>query len=356
MKKLVFKSGSLFTSKATILVNPVNTVGVMGAGLAKTFKNKYPENFEKYKEYCKEHNTVSRYHGFAHEENGQIIYNLATKEDWRGLSTLGYVRRGLFHLVNWLNNYPYRDNIKSIAIPPLGCGLGGLEQVKVLHLIIHFLREVKYDITIYAYGFKDVPTFVKSHMLRYNLAPRQNRRFAGVGSRETPASEEFRINALCRALLLRGYTLGTGDATGADEMFYNSYPPSRAERFAPFGKKNYKLNSIVVPPETVAYDIAEKLAAKYHPGWRWMKQQSHRELHIRNGYQLLGENLDNPVEFMICWTRDGTESKTGKKSGGTGQAIRLAEALGIQVFNLNTPDVVARLTKYLGTRRSLLSF
>ncbi len=54
----------------------------------------------------------------------------------------------------------------------------------------------------------------------------------------------------------------------------------------------------------------------------------------RNCYQVLGEDLSTPVDFVVCWTPDGAESETSRKTGGTGQAIRIAADLGIRVYNL----------------------
>lgn len=67
-------------------------------------------------------------------------------------------------------------------------------------------------------------------------------------------------------------------------------------------------------------------------GWMFMS---------RNVYQVLGPNLDDPVEFIICWTKDG------KASGGTGQAIRIANDYGVPVFNLKNVNASADLTTYL---------
>jgi hypothetical protein len=75
-------------------------------------------------------------------------------------------------------------------------------------------------------------------------------------------------------------------------------------------------------PSPAAYEIAKK----YHPGW-WSLPAAAKTLHARNAHIILGDGLDDPVKFVSCWT------KSGRVTGGTGQAIRMAEALGIPVFN-----------------------
>ena len=140
MINLEFKSGSIFSSKAKMIVNPVNTVGVMGAGLALEFKRKFPLNYKAYQKHCTKFRTVKTFKLFIFDENQRRIVNLPTKEDYRQPSKLAYLRRGLNHLLNYLNDHPSRDEVESIAIPPIGAGLGGLEQVQSLFQIYFQLQ------------------------------------------------------------------------------------------------------------------------------------------------------------------------------------------------------------------------
>jgi hypothetical protein len=80
---------------------------------------------------------------------------------------------------------------------------------------------------------------------------------------------------------------------------------------------------------------------KYHPAWLRLPT-GHKLLHARNGYIVLGKQLNVPVEFVICWTRGGSAK------GGTGQAIRIARGQGIPVLDLGYPDVLNRALKWLG--------
>jgi len=122
--QLTYSTDSIFESGATAIVNPVNCVGVMGGGLAKAFAERYPLMLMDYEEYCNRDllrpGMVHSYYSNLEEE--PIILNLPTKDDWRDPSTYEYVRSGLVAMATYLNRF----NIDSVAVPALGCGLGGL--------------------------------------------------------------------------------------------------------------------------------------------------------------------------------------------------------------------------------------
>lgn len=117
-----FVSGNIFNSKALALVNPVNCDGVMGKGLALTFKQKYPDNFEAYAKACRSGElTIGRI--FPYQlDSGRYILNFPTKNRWQDPSRIEYIESGLADLVLFAR----KNNIQSLAVPPLGCGLGGL--------------------------------------------------------------------------------------------------------------------------------------------------------------------------------------------------------------------------------------
>ncbi len=116
------------------IVNTVNCVGVMGKGIALQFKNKWPLNFAQYAAACKA-KEVRPGSMFVHDSGGLVkpnyIINFPTKDHWRGSSKLKFIEDGLVDLVRQIK----RLSIKSIAIPPLGCGNGGLEWSVVKPLI-----------------------------------------------------------------------------------------------------------------------------------------------------------------------------------------------------------------------------
>lgn len=116
------------------IVNTVNCVGVMGKGIALQFRNKWPENFLAYAEACKA-KQVRPGRMFVFDSGALVkpnfIINFPTKDHWRGKSRIEFIRDGLVDLVAQIR----RLGIRSIAIPPLGCGNGGLEWTEVRPLI-----------------------------------------------------------------------------------------------------------------------------------------------------------------------------------------------------------------------------
>lgn len=118
--------GDIFEADADALVNPVNCVGVMGKGLAVQFKTNYPEMFEAYRSDCK-HGVVQigvvNVFKLGRAGRPYYIMNFPTKKHFRGKSQLGFVERGLASLVDEMA----RLQLSSVAMPALGCGLGGLD-------------------------------------------------------------------------------------------------------------------------------------------------------------------------------------------------------------------------------------
>ncbi|WP_448572930.1 type II toxin-antitoxin system antitoxin DNA ADP-ribosyl glycohydrolase DarG [Trichothermofontia sp.] len=130
-----FRQGNLLEAKAEALVNTVNCVGVMGKGIALQFKQAFPENFKQYKRAC-DRGEVQPGQMFTVATgtlfNPRYIINFPTKRHWQGKSRLEDIEMGLAALVAEVQ----RLGIQSIAIPPLGCGNGGLEWAVVRPLIV----------------------------------------------------------------------------------------------------------------------------------------------------------------------------------------------------------------------------
>lgn len=126
--------GNLLESDSEALVNTVNTVGVMGKGIALQFKQAFPENFQAYAKACKE-GDVRIGHMFIFETGGmlnpKLIINFPTKSHWRANSKIKYIELGLENLMKEIE----KREIRSITIPPLGCGNGGLDWTIVKPLI-----------------------------------------------------------------------------------------------------------------------------------------------------------------------------------------------------------------------------
>ncbi len=144
-------AGNLLEADVDALVNTVNTVGVMGKGIALQFKNAFPENFEAYRRAC-EQETVRLGEMFVFETGTlgrpRLIINFPTKQHWRARSRLPDIEAGLDALCAIVREH----ELKSIAVPPLGCGSGGLDWADVLPSILTRLDELEAEVWIYPPG------------------------------------------------------------------------------------------------------------------------------------------------------------------------------------------------------------
>lgn len=141
--------GDMMQSGAEALVNTVNTVGVMGKGIALQFKEAFPSNNKAYIDACKNKELEIGKLLPVWDENLQLgrklIINFPTKTHWRYPSKYEYIEKGLIALRALLQ----KEEIKSIAIPPLGCGNGGLDWNKVKPMIEQALSGLDTEIMIY---------------------------------------------------------------------------------------------------------------------------------------------------------------------------------------------------------------
>ncbi len=146
-----YTSGDILQSEADALVNTVNCVGVMGRGIALQFKKAFPRNFEEYKLACDRGNVVPG-QMFITERNAltapRFIVNFPTKRHWRGKSRIEDIESGLQALKRQINEL----GIKSIAIPPLGSGLGGLNWPDVRAMIEVSLSDVDAEVIVFEPG------------------------------------------------------------------------------------------------------------------------------------------------------------------------------------------------------------
>jgi hypothetical protein len=176
------------------------------------------------------------------------------------------------------------------------------------------------------------------------------RPYAGIGSRETPKTICKMMELIAFGLGRQGFTCRTGGADGADRAFLKGAKEAffrrgsaRPELFLPWPGFNGNHSSFQIPPTE-----AHAIARKYHPGYDRMVQ-SVQKLMARNAQQIQGRDLKCNSKFVICWTPDGCidgASRT-KNTGGTGQAIEHAAALGIPVFNLARAEHYAKFEEYL---------
>lgn len=135
-----FVHGNIIEAKVDALVNPVNCVGVMGRGLALQFKRAFPANFLAYKTACDSGNLLPG-QVFVFQTGWDVpryIVNFPTKRHWRDRSRIEDIEAGLASLANEITRRP----IRSVAIPPLGCGLGGLSWDEVKPRIISAIDQI----------------------------------------------------------------------------------------------------------------------------------------------------------------------------------------------------------------------
>ena len=150
MTTIEHRSGDLLSDNSEALVNTVNTVGVMGKGVALQFRKAFPDNYRAYQRACR-HNEVRPGSMFVFE-TGQMVgprllINFPTKEHWRGKARMEYIDAGLADLVHVLEQH----RIRSVAIPPLGCGNGGLRWDEVRPRIEAALSPLK-SVRVNLYG------------------------------------------------------------------------------------------------------------------------------------------------------------------------------------------------------------
>lgn len=144
-----FTTGNILESGAEALVNTVNTVGVMGKGIALQFKRAFPANYKKYRDACQKGELQTGKLLVVQDSNlltgEKTIINFPTKKDWKNPSKNEYIASGLIALLAFLK----QSSLKSIAIPALGCGNGGLDWQVIKPMLSGILGDLTIDITIY---------------------------------------------------------------------------------------------------------------------------------------------------------------------------------------------------------------
>jgi len=146
---ITWTKGDILSSGAEALVNTVNTVGVMGKGIALQFKEYFPHNYKAYLAACKNKELEPGKLLAVWDENLQtgkkLIINFPTKAHWRSPSRYEYIEKGLDALKGLLAD----KEVKSVAVPPLGCGNGGLDWAKVSPMIENKLGDLDLEILVY---------------------------------------------------------------------------------------------------------------------------------------------------------------------------------------------------------------
>lgn len=144
---ITYIAGNLFDSPAQVLVNAVNTVGVMGKGIAKDFKQIYPEMFKQYQALC-ETGQFQVGQLWLYKSPNKWVLNFPTKRHWREPSKVEYIEKGLQKFVDAYAQY----GIHSVAFPTIGCGNGELDFDSQIHpLLDRYLSHLPIDVFVYLY-------------------------------------------------------------------------------------------------------------------------------------------------------------------------------------------------------------
>lgn len=145
---ITYVMGDIFESPARVLVNTVNTVGVMGKGIAKQYKEIYPEMFKQYQYLC-EKQLFAMGQLWLYKTQNKWVLSFPTKQHWRQPSKLEYIEAGLKKFVATYSE----KGITSIAFPALGCGNGDLNwEQQVQPLMEAYLKNLPIDVYIYLYN------------------------------------------------------------------------------------------------------------------------------------------------------------------------------------------------------------
>jgi O-acetyl-ADP-ribose deacetylase (regulator of RNase III) len=153
---IIYQTGNIVDSPMQTMVNTVNCVGVMGAGVALAYKERFPEMFQEYQQACKQHyyepGCVHMWVIPTHQGNPTQIANCATKNHWRNPSSYEWITDILCTLRELIE----KGVITSLALPKLGCGHGGLNWNTVEPMVMHFLGKLDIPIELYA-SIEDIP-------------------------------------------------------------------------------------------------------------------------------------------------------------------------------------------------------
>lgn len=159
--------------------------------------------------------------------------------------------------------------------------------------------------------------------------------YTGIGSRETPTKIQHLMYQIGKSLGKQGWVLRSGAAQGADQAFEKGCDTvnGNKEIYIPWIGFEGSHSLLIVQPGK-AFEIAEE----HHPYWHNLSKGS-KKLQARNSHQVLGQDLLTPSRFVLCYT------KNGKGKGGTGQALRIAQAYNIPIFDFGRYDNTSIMKK-----------
>ncbi|MGQ1945491.1 type II toxin-antitoxin system antitoxin DNA ADP-ribosyl glycohydrolase DarG [Geofilum sp. OHC36d9] len=320
-------TGNILDSNAQALINTVNTVGVMGKGIALQFKKAYLNNFKAYAEACKRKEVkvgklfVTKDSNLSSGE--KYIINFPTKTDWRKPSEYTYVEEGLDDLVNILVN----NNIKSVAIPPLGSGNGGLDWVKVKRIIEEKLHSLDVEIIVYE-PTKQIKEKLKKERVKLTDARALLLYLLFDLVRNGEFVSEFSAEKICYFL----------QRFGGEKYFKLNYSPNF---YGPYsGKVRFVLNA---------------LNGSYLMGYSDMNKKPFEPLTlVADGYDTVKKHVEeNPELFKIA--KKTIDFLSGFYSDFTLELLSSIDYISIQHKSFDKSLINEKLNNWSDRKRSLFS-
>ncbi len=323
--------GNLLEAGTQALVNTVNTVGVMGKGIALQFKETFPHNFKIYLAACKD-GSIKPGKLLAVKdqtlEGEKIIINFPTKTEWFKKSQYDYIESGLQDLANIIKE----QNIKSVAVPPLGCGNGGLKWEKVKPMIEKYLGNLE-DVDILVYE----PNEQVKDILKAQDAKKE--------VKLTPA----------KAMLL--YAMYYYDSLGEDtSLFIANKLAYFLQRLGDPSLKSLRFTAHHYGPYTVQVDhLVHALNGKYIKGLEQMEAKAFEPLELQ--YDRLQEVSDY-VKKELSSKQRGIIKQLTKLIDGFQSALAIEILASVDFIkkqnpNISKEDAIGRIKNWSERKRRL---
>jgi hypothetical protein len=307
--------------------------------------------------------------GEREKNSGFWVFNAATKDHYRDPSKIEWVDRALGKVAD----FAVRFDIKTLSIPPLGCGEGKLDWDKQVGplLLKHLGPLEEKGVTMHVFASDPDP----SRKYERSVPPSKNRKgmpqfypegtrpvvvrkesdekwYAGIGARPespefptgTPPFIEKKMVEVGKILAEKGWGLRSGAAKGADAAFEKgavSVPGHKKEIYLPNNgfQRRYDNGTDVIGPKDDEYkEKSIEIARRIHKYGKNLKGFA-LEAMSRNAFQVMGPKLDTPSNVIVCYTQKGAAI------GGTGQSIKLAAEQEIPVVNMGDPRLLKRSAK-----------
>ncbi len=241
---ITYVKGNIFDSPSKIIVNTVNTVGVMGKGVALEYKKRYPKMFERYVELC-EASVLDIGNIFLWKESEKWVLLFPTKKHWRNPSRMEYIEAGLRKIAEKWDKL----GSNSIAFPRLGCGNGGLEWKEVQPLMEKYLGNIPMEVIVYVDKYDDpIPEHEnvteieqwlsgESELVGYEAFRKKIERYIWGNSAITFEGENYQIEKKDEIIYI-------GEEQVDEEMLCNMWNWTRDVGIIELGNIPYEFNNV----------------------------------------------------------------------------------------------------------------